>query len=169
MSSEQKNPSSFISDQSQVRDLRWKAVYFDQRQKRWLNIHCWAPQIFRTKMDQTHIHLPMMTWQKKREIQRKFDLYFQICFLNYLTVARRSRMLTDLHVNVKCKMCVTFGMTAMLKTKNGLYIISIGLNNTETTRGLIKYFELSVIMDCQQLKRKSTKQSFVTSYNFEGQ
>ena len=60
-----------------------------------------------------------------------------------------------------------FGMTAMLKTKNGLYI-SIGLNNTETTRGLIKYFELSVITDRQQLTRRSTKQSFVTSYNFEG-
>ena len=73
--------------------------------KRRLNIHCWAPRIFKTKTDKTHIHFPMMAWRKKKEIQRKFDLYFQICFPNDLTVARRSRMLTDLHRNVKYALC----------------------------------------------------------------
>ena len=44
-SSEQKNRSSFISDQSQIRDLRQKVVHFCQ-------------QIYLTKMDETHEHLP---------------------------------------------------------------------------------------------------------------
>ena len=35
-SSEQKNRSSFISDQSQMRDLQWKVVYFHQPRDDWI-------------------------------------------------------------------------------------------------------------------------------------
>ena len=109
------HPTFFCQSQDELRKKESEFVHFgpitNERlavksylfpsTKRRLNIHCWAPRIFKTKTDQTYIHFPMMAWLKEKEIQRKFDLYFQICFPNDLTVARRSRMLTDMHRNVK--------------------------------------------------------------------
>ena len=67
-SSEQKNRSSFILDQSQMCELKWKVVYFHQ-QKGKKNIYWKVPQIFKsTKKDQTQNKL------KIKQTQCKFDL-----------------------------------------------------------------------------------------------